>query len=85
MNAPALRRALVAALGGRCTICGRTEAWALTLDHIIPRRFGGTDDLTNLRVLCFGCNTYRRDGVVSDHEVWMHAYLTWGVRTEAPP
>ena len=30
---------------------------AATIDHIVPRLLGGTDDATNLRVICFKCNT----------------------------
>ena len=31
-------------------------------DHIIPRRFGGADDPTNLRAACAVCNLRRGDG-----------------------
>jgi 5-methylcytosine-specific restriction protein A len=33
----------------------------LTVDHIIPKAVGGTDDRTNLRVLCRRCNSRKRD------------------------
>jgi ATP adenylyltransferase len=26
------------------------------VDHIVPRKHGGKDDLTNLQALCFKCN-----------------------------
>src|SRR5712664_2339529 len=29
----------------------------LTVDHIMPKSAGGTNDRTNLMVLCRGCNT----------------------------
>lgn len=32
------------------------------VDHIIPRRFGGTDELANLRAACPSCNLRRGDG-----------------------
>lgn len=32
-----------------------------TIDHIIPRSKGGTDDATNLRWVCFKCNMDRGD------------------------
>jgi len=28
----------------------------LTVDHIVPSRHGGSDDLDNLRLLCFECH-----------------------------
>jgi diadenosine tetraphosphate (Ap4A) HIT family hydrolase len=47
-----LRRA-----GFRCNLCGipGEERW-LEVDHIVPRRHGGTDDLSNLQALCYKCN-----------------------------
>ena len=34
----------------------------LTVDHIIPRSKGGTDDLDNLQPMCYLCNTKKGDG-----------------------
>jgi 5-methylcytosine-specific restriction endonuclease McrA len=34
---------------------------ALEVDHIIPRKHGGTDDLENLQALCYSCNAMKRD------------------------
>ena len=47
-----LRRA-----GRRCELCGISadERW-LEVDHILPRRHGGTDDISNLQALCYKCN-----------------------------
>ncbi len=39
----------------KCSICGSTEN--LTLDHIIPKSKGGSDDSDNLRILCNRCNS----------------------------
>jgi 5-methylcytosine-specific restriction protein A len=33
----------------------------LTVDHIIPLAHGGTPERANLRVLCRGCNSRKRD------------------------
>jgi hypothetical protein len=41
----------------RCVWCGKDEN--LTLDHIIPWSAGGSDDVDNLRTLCWDCNEYR--------------------------
>lgn len=40
-----------------CQLCGATDD--LTLDHIIPWSHGGSDTITNLRVLCRSCNSSR--------------------------
>ena len=43
--------------GGRCALCGATkEERPLDVDHIIPRSRGGTNDRSNLQVLCSKCN-----------------------------
>ncbi len=49
--------------GRQCMICG-TDEGEMHIDHIIPRKVGGTHDLDNLRVLCKPCNL--RKGVKND-------------------
>ncbi|MBC2768576.1 HNH endonuclease [Pusillimonas sp. 7-48] len=34
-----------------------TEGVYLSIDHIVPKAKGGTNDRSNLRVLCTTCNT----------------------------
>jgi hypothetical protein len=44
---------------GLCEYCQSPEAYcpdSFTVDHVIPRQQGGTDDLENLAWACFGCN-----------------------------
>jgi 5-methylcytosine-specific restriction endonuclease McrA len=41
--------------GRNCRYCGSDEE-PLHIDHIIPRKRGGTHDLENLQVLCKACN-----------------------------
>jgi len=51
--------------GRSCAICG-TDEGEMHIDHIIPRKVGGTHDLDNLRVLCKPCNLRKgskNDGV----------------------
>lgn len=46
----------------RCELCGvSAEERALEVDHIIPRRHGGADDISNLQALCYACNAMKRD------------------------
>ncbi len=43
----------------KCRYCGATEN--LTYDHKIPIIKGGSDDLKNIQVLCFRCNSMKSD------------------------
>lgn len=36
-----------------CALCGRP---ATDVDHVVPKRFGGSDDDTNLQALCKECH-----------------------------
>ena len=52
-----LRYEVLKRAGFRCELCGiSAEERAIEVDHIIPRKHGGEDDLTNLQALCFKCN-----------------------------
>lgn len=51
---------------GKCSVCGcklhlDIENWRdsfyMQIDHIIPRRMGGADDMDNLRAICKHCNS----------------------------
>ena len=43
--------------GSRCELCGIPhEERALEVDHIVPRKHGGPDDLANYQALCWKCN-----------------------------
>jgi 5-methylcytosine-specific restriction endonuclease McrA len=47
---------------GRCIHCGsrivveESGATLATVEHIVPRNHGGTDELTNLALACARCN-----------------------------
>ena len=43
--------------GYRCRDCGKGEY--LTIEHIIPVVFGGSNELCNLTLLCSSCNRLR--------------------------
>ena len=49
-----LRRRVLRESGGVCALCGRSGA--SEVDHIVSRRRGGGNDLSNLRVLWRGCH-----------------------------
>lgn len=44
---------------GLCAHCGTTER--LTVDHVTPWSWGGSDDRENLQCLCLPCNIRKRD------------------------
>jgi len=48
--------------GFRCELCGvPADERALDVDHILPRKYGGTDDPENLQALCWKCNANKGD------------------------
>ena len=50
-----------------CELCGiSSEERALEVDHIIPKNWGGKDDITNYQALCWQCNAGKRDTDASD-------------------
>ena len=57
------RRQLIrASLPQVCVRCGSTEG--LTLDHISPRVYGGTNERSNFQILCLPCNHLKSRGEV---------------------
>lgn len=56
-----LRYEILRRAGGRCELCGVShEEVPLQVDHIIPRALGGSNDPSNLQVLCRTCNADKR-------------------------
>lgn len=49
-----------------CVHCGTTES--LTIDHILARVLGGTNDFKNLQVLCRSCNWIKAIGESQEYE-----------------
>ena len=59
----------------RCELCGiSADTKALEVDHIIPRNKGGTDDINNLHVLCYSCNSMKRDKDSTDFRKVKESY-----------
>lgn len=52
-----LQAAVFAEHGRVCHLCGRPGS--TTIDHLVPRARGGTDDLDNLRPAHQSCNSSR--------------------------
>jgi diadenosine tetraphosphate (Ap4A) HIT family hydrolase/5-methylcytosine-specific restriction endonuclease McrA len=52
-----IRYEILKRAGFRCELCGTpADERAIEVDHIIPRKHGGSDDPANLQALCFRCN-----------------------------
>lgn len=56
-----LRSALIERDGYKCSIDSCQEIEDLTIDHVIPLSKGGTNDLSNLRLLCKHHNSQKGD------------------------
>jgi len=61
--------------GWTCGICTEpvdatvpsNDRWGATLDHIVPRKYGGGDDAANLRLAHRTCNSSRGDASRNPH------------------
>ena len=56
-----LKEKLTKKFGEKCCHCG-TKGY-MTLDHIIPQLFNGSDDEENLQLLCPSCNSAKGIGL----------------------
>jgi ATP adenylyltransferase len=57
----------------RCELCGiPASERALEVDHIVPRKHGGRDDLENLQALCWKCNSGKGANDATDFRVARH-------------
>jgi len=51
----------------KCQYCGSTKH--LTIDHVVPKSKGGSEDWTNLVVACSSCNTKKGDKLLSQTDM----------------
>ena len=58
---------------GHCAYCGKAITIKdMQVDHILPKRNGGTDDIDNLNPSCRLCNHYKR---AADAETFRNVLL----------
>jgi len=58
-----------------CELCGiSADVRALEVDHIVPRKVGGSDDPSNLQALCYSCNSMKRDRDETDFRKVRESY-----------
>lgn len=61
--------------GFHCELCGiSADERALDVDHILPRKHGGTDDPENLQALCWLCNANKGAGDATDFGAIRESY-----------
>ena len=54
---------------GRCQLCGRKLLFeSITLDHIIPLKMGGKDNIDNLQIACNICNRSKSSYLPDDFQ-----------------
>jgi hypothetical protein len=60
MITAATRRRVRARAGNACEYCGLHQKYSplasLQIEHILPVKHGGTDQITNLAIACIDCN-----------------------------
>jgi 5-methylcytosine-specific restriction endonuclease McrA len=59
-------RQIVINRDGCCQRCGTEDN--LSVDHIVPRKLGGDDSLSNLEVLCASCNSSKGGRFFDGHK-----------------
>ena len=56
---------------GHCAYCGKAIAIKdMQVDHILPKRNGGKDDIDNLNPSCRLCNHYKRANTLEEFRSW---------------
>ena len=70
-----MRFKALARASSRCEACGvSNEIRALQVDHIVPKRVGGSNEISNLQVLCYQCNAEKRDRDATDFRAVKESY-----------
>jgi DNA-directed RNA polymerase subunit RPC12/RpoP len=86
MNA-AIRRLVRQRADNRCEYCGHRQEWApvvqFHIDHIVPRKHGGTDQPKNLALACPHCNVARRDNLSGKDPVTGRTVKLFNPRTQS--
>lgn len=71
-----VKRALMYRDQGSCAICLNDISGLLkvnfdkAIDHIVPLKLGGTNDITNLQILCEACNLKKLDHTIITSEMY---------------
>jgi hypothetical protein len=61
---------------GQCAYCGTFMYYSdMQVDHIIPIRSGGTNDIDNLNPSCRYCNNYKRTMDIETFRIYLKQML----------
>jgi len=64
-----VRRALLRMQRHTCQICGQSSDHSkIEVDHIIPVALGGSNDFSNLQLLCLPCNRRKAAKLLSSNQ-----------------
>lgn len=68
--------ALINRDGNRCYLCLDviTSKTDMTIDHLIPKSQGGSDDIANLRIAHGKCNNAKKDLSLEEYAVLQEGY-----------
>ena len=70
-----VRRKVYERDGGICRHCQLQDHTSFTVDHIVSRQHGGSDELSNLQTLCWPCHEWKN--MVEDYyPKWDRPLLT---------
>jgi len=75
---PEKRLAIYARDGFACLYCGNDER--LTLDHLLPRELGGSNEVENLVTACLTCNSSKQHATM---EQWLVTLSERGIDTKS--
>ena len=65
-----IKRIILKKTGGLCAKCGKSLTLEkTTIDHLIPKYRGGTDELSNLIPMCKHCNKQKGSRIVEEGEL----------------
>ncbi|EMA2443831.1 TPA: HNH endonuclease [Klebsiella pneumoniae] len=76
-----LKRGLIKREDGHCAICQRDQTGvyanssSIAIDHIVPLNLGGTNDPTNLQMICADCNGEKGGGKLTTSDKYAPFWL----------
>jgi len=74
-----LRPMVIAQWGMHCHLCNRSieSTDEYSIDHVVPRSQGGTNELSNLRSSHRACNYARQDRSIEEYQSLNTDHVDW--------
>ncbi|MFJ2144164.1 HNH endonuclease [Glutamicibacter sp. NPDC087831] len=78
-QAKRLRPMVIAQWGMHCHLCGKSIAGLedYSIDHVVPRAQGGSNELSNLRSSHRACNYSRQDRSIEEYQSLNTDQVNW--------